>query len=155
MCQQGADYVELFIYLGEPCQVCQLLLTVSHGVQDSSYPATVDVRLGSSIDALKLVVEVLVFYLFSLVYYHFFYFLAPAISSNFLLQIKLFHIFFSIWLDKLSPLYPKSRLQTQKWQSLLKFEYLMCHQNLDLRHLAIFAIPTIWTMAWHFCMVQN
>lgn len=72
MCQQGADYVELFIYLGEPCQVCQLLLTVSHGVQDSSYPATVDVRLGSSIDALKLVVEVLVSYLFSLVYYHFF-----------------------------------------------------------------------------------
>ncbi|KAG2628277.1 probable phosphoinositide phosphatase SAC9 [Panicum virgatum] len=57
VCQQGADYVELFIYLGEPCQVCQLLLTVSHGVQDSSYPATVDIRLGSSIDALKLVVE--------------------------------------------------------------------------------------------------
>jgi hypothetical protein len=82
VCQQGADYVELFIYLGEPCQVCQLLLTVSHSVQDSSYPATVDVRLGSSIDALKLVVEVLVSYLFSLVYYHFFYFLAPAISSN-------------------------------------------------------------------------
>ncbi|CAL5013070.1 unnamed protein product [Urochloa decumbens] len=57
VCQQGADYVELFIYLGEPCQVCQLLLTVSHGVEESSYPATVDVRLGSSIDALKLVVE--------------------------------------------------------------------------------------------------
>ncbi|OEL28911.1 putative phosphoinositide phosphatase SAC9 [Dichanthelium oligosanthes] len=57
VCQQGADYVELFIYLGEPCQVCQLLLTISHGVEDSSYPATVDVRLGSSIDALKLVVE--------------------------------------------------------------------------------------------------
>ncbi|KAJ1271552.1 hypothetical protein BS78_06G135800 [Paspalum vaginatum] len=57
VCQQGADYVELFIYLGEPCQVCQLLLTVSHGLEDSSYPATVDVRLGSSIDSLKLVVE--------------------------------------------------------------------------------------------------
>ncbi|KAF8722092.1 hypothetical protein HU200_022728 [Digitaria exilis] len=57
VCQQGADYVELFIYLGEPCHVCQLLLTVSHGVDDSSYPATVDVRLGSSIDTLKLVVE--------------------------------------------------------------------------------------------------
>ncbi|TVU20942.1 hypothetical protein EJB05_30548 [Eragrostis curvula] len=57
VCQQGADYVELFIYLGEPCQVCQLLLTVSHGPEDSSYPASVDVRLGSSIDALKLVVE--------------------------------------------------------------------------------------------------
>ncbi|XP_062210444.1 probable phosphoinositide phosphatase SAC9 [Phragmites australis] len=57
VCQTGADYVELFIYLGEPCQICQLLLTVSHGAEDSSYPATVDVRLGSSIDALKLVVE--------------------------------------------------------------------------------------------------
>lgn len=57
VCQHGADYVELFIYLGEPCQVCQLLLTVSHGVEDSSYPASVDVRVGSSIDALKLVVE--------------------------------------------------------------------------------------------------
>uniref|UniRef100_K3YQ03 Phosphoinositide phosphatase SAC9 n=1 Tax=Setaria italica TaxID=4555 RepID=K3YQ03_SETIT len=57
VCQQGADYVELFIYLGEPCQVCQLLLTVSHGAEDSSYPASVDVRVGSSIDALKLVVE--------------------------------------------------------------------------------------------------
>ncbi|KAM0878793.1 hypothetical protein ACQ4PT_034649 [Festuca glaucescens] len=57
VCQQGADYVELFIYLGEPCQVSQLLLTVSHGVEDSSYPVTVDVRVGSSIDALKLVLE--------------------------------------------------------------------------------------------------
>lgn len=57
VCQQGADYVELFIYLGEPCHVCQLLLTVSHGAEDSSYPATVDVRVGSSIDSLKLVVE--------------------------------------------------------------------------------------------------
>uniref|UniRef100_A0ACD5VYM2 Uncharacterized protein n=1 Tax=Avena sativa TaxID=4498 RepID=A0ACD5VYM2_AVESA len=57
VCQQGADYVELFIYLGEPCQVSQLLLTVSHGVEDSSYPAIVDVRVGSSIDALKLVLE--------------------------------------------------------------------------------------------------
>ena len=58
VCQQGADYVELFIYLGEPCQVSQLLLTVSHAAEDSSYPATVDVRVGSSLDALKLVVEV-------------------------------------------------------------------------------------------------
>ncbi|KAF0905503.1 hypothetical protein E2562_007306 [Oryza meyeriana var. granulata] len=57
VCQQGADYVELFIYLGEPCQVCQLLLTVSHGADDSSYPATIDVRVGSSIDTLKLVLE--------------------------------------------------------------------------------------------------
>jgi hypothetical protein len=72
VCQQGADYVELFIYLREPCQVCQLLLTVSHGAEDSSYPASVDVRLGSSIDALKLVVEVIVSILPYWFYYHFF-----------------------------------------------------------------------------------
>lgn len=50
--------VELFIYLGEPCHVCQLLLTVSHGADDSTYPSTVDVRTGRYLDGLKLVVEV-------------------------------------------------------------------------------------------------
>jgi hypothetical protein len=72
VCQQGTDYIELFIYLREPCQVCQLLLTVSHGAEDSSYPASVDVRLGSCIDALKLVVEVIVSILPYWFYYHFF-----------------------------------------------------------------------------------
>lgn len=51
--------VELFIYLGEPCHVCQVLLTISHGVDDSTYPSTVDVRTGRYLDGLKLVVEVL------------------------------------------------------------------------------------------------
>ncbi|CAI0547792.1 unnamed protein product [Linum tenue] len=55
--QQDADVVELFIYLGEPCHVCQLLLTVSHGTDDSTSPSTVDVRTGRSLDGLKLVVE--------------------------------------------------------------------------------------------------
>ena len=50
--------VELFIYLGEPCHVCQLLLTVSHGADDATYPSTVDVRTGRYLDGLKLVVEV-------------------------------------------------------------------------------------------------
>lgn len=50
--------VELFVYLGEPCHVCQLLLTVSHGADDSTYPSTVDVRTGRYLDGLKLVVEV-------------------------------------------------------------------------------------------------
>lgn len=50
--------VELFIYLGEPCHVCQLLLTVSHGADDSTYPSAVDVRTGRYLDGLKLVVEV-------------------------------------------------------------------------------------------------
>lgn len=55
---QGADVVELFIYLTEPCHVCQLLLTVAHGADDSTYPATVDVRTGRKLDGLKLILEV-------------------------------------------------------------------------------------------------
>lgn len=58
VCPQAADVVEVFIYLGEPCHACQLLLTISHGADDSTYPATVDVRTGRSLDGLKLVVEV-------------------------------------------------------------------------------------------------
>ncbi|EOY04628.1 SacI domain-containing protein / WW domain-containing protein isoform 1 [Theobroma cacao] len=57
VCPQAADVVELFIYLGEPCHVCQLLLTVSHGADDSTFPSTVDVRTGRNLDGLKLVVE--------------------------------------------------------------------------------------------------
>ncbi|XP_015578272.1 probable phosphoinositide phosphatase SAC9 isoform X2 [Ricinus communis] len=57
VCPQAADVVELFIYLGEPCHVCQLLLTVSHGADDSTFPSTVDVRTGRHLDGLKLVVE--------------------------------------------------------------------------------------------------
>ncbi|XP_010916119.1 probable phosphoinositide phosphatase SAC9 [Elaeis guineensis] len=57
VCPPAADVVELFIYLQEPSHVCQLLLTVSHGEEDSSYPATVDVRTGCSLDSLKLVLE--------------------------------------------------------------------------------------------------
>ncbi|GJS75716.1 probable phosphoinositide phosphatase SAC9 [Tanacetum coccineum] len=55
--QQAADIIQLFIYLGEPCHVCQLLFTVSHGADDSTYPSTVDVRTGRDLDVLKLVVE--------------------------------------------------------------------------------------------------
>ncbi|MCL7028352.1 hypothetical protein MKW94_003528 [Papaver nudicaule] len=57
VCPQAADVVELFIYLAEPCHVCQLLLTISHGADDSTYPATVDVRTGRDLDGLKLVLE--------------------------------------------------------------------------------------------------
>ncbi|KAG9455349.1 hypothetical protein H6P81_008253 [Aristolochia fimbriata] len=53
----AADVVELFIYLSEPCHVCQLLLTVLHGAEESSCPATVDVRTGPNLDELKLVLE--------------------------------------------------------------------------------------------------
>lgn len=58
VCPQAADVVELFIYLGEPCHVCQLLLTISHGADDSTYPSTVDVRTGRNLDSLKLILEV-------------------------------------------------------------------------------------------------
>lgn len=58
VCPQGADVVEMFIYLGEPCHVCQLLLTISHGADDSTFPSTVDVRTGRTLDGLKLVLEV-------------------------------------------------------------------------------------------------
>ncbi|KAI4324378.1 hypothetical protein L6164_023923 [Bauhinia variegata] len=57
VCPQPADVVEIFIYLGEPCHVCQLLLTISHGADDSTYPSTVDVRTGRNLDGLKLVLE--------------------------------------------------------------------------------------------------
>ncbi|QCD83090.1 probable phosphoinositide phosphatase SAC9 [Vigna unguiculata] len=57
ICPQPADVVEIIIYLGEPCHVCQLLLTISHGADDSTYPSTVDVRTGRHLDGLKLVLE--------------------------------------------------------------------------------------------------
>ncbi|XP_057957214.1 probable phosphoinositide phosphatase SAC9 [Malania oleifera] len=57
VCPQAADVVELFIYLHEPCHVCQLLLTVSHGADDSTFPSMVDIRTGPYLDGLKLVVE--------------------------------------------------------------------------------------------------
>lgn len=58
VCPQEADVMEIYIYLGEPCHVSQLLLTISHGADDSTSPSTVDVRTGSSLDGLKLVAEV-------------------------------------------------------------------------------------------------
>ncbi|KAK9123358.1 hypothetical protein Sjap_012960 [Stephania japonica] len=57
VCPQAADVVEVYIYLSEPFHVCQLLLTVSHGVDDSTFPTAVDVRIGRNLDGLKLVLE--------------------------------------------------------------------------------------------------
>ncbi|XP_057802025.1 probable phosphoinositide phosphatase SAC9 isoform X2 [Salvia miltiorrhiza] len=54
---QAADVVELFIYLCEPCHVCELLLTIAHGADDTTFPSTVDVRTGRQMDGLKLVLE--------------------------------------------------------------------------------------------------
>ncbi|CAH9117203.1 unnamed protein product [Cuscuta europaea] len=57
VCKEAADVVELFVFLSEPCHVCQLLLTIVHGPDDSTYPANVDVRTGRYLDGLKLVLE--------------------------------------------------------------------------------------------------
>ncbi|CAN6468275.1 unnamed protein product [Victoria cruziana] len=57
VCPPAADIVEIFIFLQEPCHVCQLLLTISHGADSSSFPAVVDIRTGCSLDKLKLVLE--------------------------------------------------------------------------------------------------
>lgn len=57
VCPQAADVMEVFIHLGEPCHVCQLLLTISHGADSSTFPSRVDVRTGRDLDGLKLVVE--------------------------------------------------------------------------------------------------
>ncbi|KAL9254486.1 putative phosphoinositide phosphatase SAC9 [Drosera capensis] len=57
VCPQEANVVEVFLYLSEPCHVCELLLTVSHGSDDLTSPSTVDVRYGRDLDGLKLVLE--------------------------------------------------------------------------------------------------
>uniref|UniRef100_A0A1D1ZIN1 Uncharacterized protein C1093.03 n=1 Tax=Anthurium amnicola TaxID=1678845 RepID=A0A1D1ZIN1_9ARAE len=57
VCSPATDVLELFIYLEEPCHVCQLLVTVSHGADDSVFPGMVDVRTGCNLDELKLVLE--------------------------------------------------------------------------------------------------
>lgn len=53
----AADITEVFIYLAEPCHVSQVLLTISHGTDDSSSPTSVDIRTGCNLDGLQLVVE--------------------------------------------------------------------------------------------------
>lgn len=58
VCPEDADVVEMFIFLAEPCHISQLLLTISHGGEDLSCPASVDVRIGPHLDGLKLVLEV-------------------------------------------------------------------------------------------------
>ncbi|XP_078444731.1 putative phosphoinositide phosphatase SAC9 isoform X2 [Wolffia australiana] len=54
MSSPHSDAVELLIYLKEPCHVCELLLTISHGGDDSLFPGTLDVRIGCNLDSLDL-----------------------------------------------------------------------------------------------------
>lgn len=58
LCPQAAEAVELVIYLSEPCHVCQLVLTISHGADDLTCPSTVNVKTGRHLEDLKLVVQV-------------------------------------------------------------------------------------------------
>ncbi|CAN6905382.1 hypothetical protein HID58_082586 [Brassica napus] len=57
LCPQAAEAVELVIYLSEPCHVCQLVLTISHGADDLTCPSTVNVKTGRHLEDLKLVVQ--------------------------------------------------------------------------------------------------
>lgn len=57
VCPVTAEIVEVFIFLKSPCHICQLLLTISHGLEDGTSPASFDVRAGRYIDGLKLVLE--------------------------------------------------------------------------------------------------
>lgn len=57
VCPVTADIVEVFIFLRSPCHICQLLLTIAHGLNDGTSPASFDVRAGRYIDSLKLVLE--------------------------------------------------------------------------------------------------
>ena len=58
MCSPEADTVELLIYLEEPCHVCEVLITISYGDDDSTIPGRLDIRTGRNLDALDLVVKV-------------------------------------------------------------------------------------------------
>ncbi|CAA6664753.1 unnamed protein product [Spirodela intermedia] len=70
-----ADVLELFIYLEEPCHVSQILVTVSHGGDDCSFPGTMDVRTGCNLDTLKPVLEQLREFCASVYYLPFGFFL--------------------------------------------------------------------------------
>ncbi|KAI5078715.1 hypothetical protein GOP47_0006386 [Adiantum capillus-veneris] len=57
VCPVTAEIVEVFIFLSKACHICQLLLTIAHGLSDDTSPASFDVRAGRYIDSLKLVIE--------------------------------------------------------------------------------------------------
>ncbi|KAL3752756.1 hypothetical protein ACJRO7_000192 [Eucalyptus globulus] len=57
VCPQATDAVELLVYLAEPGHVCQLLLTISHGKDNSTYPSKVDVSTGQDLNSLIPVLE--------------------------------------------------------------------------------------------------
>jgi hypothetical protein len=51
-----ADSMEIFINLAEPCHVSQLLLTISHGVDESSSPISFDFRTRCNLYGLRPIV---------------------------------------------------------------------------------------------------
>lgn len=54
--------------LAEPGHVCQVVLTMSHGIDDVTSPVSFDLRLGRTLDELHLVLEV-IFLTFNLLYF--------------------------------------------------------------------------------------
>ncbi|KAL2622415.1 hypothetical protein R1flu_002620 [Riccia fluitans] len=56
VCPPG-NFVQLLIYLAEPCHVSQILLTVSHGADDTTSPGSLDISVGRTLKDLQLVLE--------------------------------------------------------------------------------------------------
>ena len=54
----STPFVELLLFLPSPCHVSHLVLTVAHGANDLASPVAFDVRVGRTIDDLRLVMEV-------------------------------------------------------------------------------------------------
>eukprot|EP00898_Chlorokybus_atmophyticus_P001755 jgi/Chlat1/2580/Chrsp178S02444 len=52
ICPAGVQAVDLVISLLEPCRVRQLVLTVAHGLVDTSSPSSFDVQVGRTLDSL-------------------------------------------------------------------------------------------------------
>lgn len=50
ICPNEYDIVEMYIYLQEPCYVTELGLTISHGVNEDTYPHTIDLFMGTYLD---------------------------------------------------------------------------------------------------------
>ncbi|KAL3691590.1 hypothetical protein R1sor_005241 [Riccia sorocarpa] len=56
VCPPGT-FVQLMIYLAEPCHVSQVLLTVAHGADDSTSPGSMEISTGRTLKDLHLVLE--------------------------------------------------------------------------------------------------
>ncbi|KAN0031990.1 hypothetical protein ACTFIV_005863 [Dictyostelium citrinum] len=51
------NQVEMVIYLGQPCVVTEICITVAHGINSDSYPKTMDVLVGNYYDQVNFVLQ--------------------------------------------------------------------------------------------------